>query len=436
MSSQYCIMNVAKRQRVDVRGLQKEANRELPEGKYKSNVDLSKSGQNVKLVYSADWNKSINDVLQKHGVKTRSNSTVLLTSVYSASPEWFAEHTREEAIEYFKSCLEYERSRGGEVISAIIHFDETTPHMQIATVPITTVAVTKSEPVQKRNEAGEPMFDATGNPIPERYESGKMAGKIKYAQIPVFDGDTPVTRSALNAKEIIGNRVKMSREQTRFHEMCGKSRGMERGKITLLTDEDAAEHIDEVRGRAKAEADAITKSAADSAAEIEQNARQEATAIKAKQASKWRQIHELTIKLEAALDDLSAADDDTPRGRWMKRKKNKDGRTMEDLYQRDMERLRQRTQEAKATAAKAVADEIPPEMLAVMQAAAEAPQEVVEAPSMPTPPQVERPLPQGLLDAMEAAASYTEPEPETTHGVKRIPSIIAKPVEETDYQYG
>ncbi len=88
-----CVMNMAKRHRADVKGLQQEVNREHDNAtKYKGEVDLAKSVDNAFLVKSDDWNKSGDDTLSTYGVKESRTSVVLVTSVYTASPEWFKEH--------------------------------------------------------------------------------------------------------------------------------------------------------------------------------------------------------------------------------------------------------------------------------------------------------------------------------------------------------
>ena len=58
-------------------------------------------------------------------------------------------------MQYFASCLQWEMDNKGQVINAVIHMDEDTPHMQVATVPIVAVSDMKSVPVMVKNEKGE-----------------------------------------------------------------------------------------------------------------------------------------------------------------------------------------------------------------------------------------------------------------------------------------
>lgn len=249
-----CVMNQAKRHRADVRGLQAEANREHDDKeRYKGDINLAKSVDNTYLVKSDDWNASIDETLERYGIKEASNSVVLVTSVYTASPEWFKTHTEDEARAYFEACLEYDRRTKGEVINAVIHWDETTPHMHVATVPVVEVQDEACTPIVVKDKDGNDMTDDKGEPIYERYDKGKSKGKVKYQRTKVVDdAGNPVTHMGLNAKQVFGNRVAMSRRQTEFYEECGKPFGMTRGEIRVEDTKDAKQRLSEAKYRAQA----------------------------------------------------------------------------------------------------------------------------------------------------------------------------------------
>jgi hypothetical protein len=61
---------------------------------------------------------------------------VAITGVYTASPEWFETHSREEMIAYFEDCLRFHDETYGRAFNAVIHLDETTPHLQVISVPL------------------------------------------------------------------------------------------------------------------------------------------------------------------------------------------------------------------------------------------------------------------------------------------------------------
>lgn len=241
MADNYCVMTMAKRHRSDVRGLQKEANREFEnDEKYKNNVDLSRTENNIYLVKSDDWHESIDSVLKANGIEERQNSVVMITSVYAVSSDWVKSHSKEQLMQYFSNCLQWESSNKGEVINAVIHLDEDSPHMQVATVPLTRVRDVKSEPVMVKNEKGEEV------------QALDKKGRKKYKNKPKTDENGNFSyHMGLSAKNVFGNKVKMSKMQTDFWQKCGKELGMDRGEIRIEDDEEAKKRLTEAQYKAE-----------------------------------------------------------------------------------------------------------------------------------------------------------------------------------------
>jgi hypothetical protein len=173
-------MNVDKQGRTAVYGLQIEANRKAGDGRVfdRSDIDTERTGENIFLRETENWNKYITREIKTAGLKERSNSKVLITGVYTASPDWFDGKTEEEVLSYFNDCLEYHDRTYGRAFNAVIHMDEKTPHMQVASVPI--------------------IED----------EKGKH----------------------LSAKIVMGGRVDYRKRQDQFYEQVGLSHGLERGE--------------------------------------------------------------------------------------------------------------------------------------------------------------------------------------------------------------
>lgn len=168
----FCVMNIQKRKRNDVSGIQKEATRTATE--YNNRVQPGMDIFNVNLIQSNNWMQDIQAEIDQAGAKTRSNSVVALDAIYTASGEFFKGKSNEENEQFFRDCLQFHQRKFGHVISAVIHYDETTPHLHILSVPLT--------------------------------QDGR-----------------------LSAREIIGNRANLSRMQTEFFEQVGKEHGLERG---------------------------------------------------------------------------------------------------------------------------------------------------------------------------------------------------------------
>lgn len=168
----YCIMRTEKRKRQDIAGLQREATRTAME--YNNQVTPGMEIYNQELVHSDAWLADIQREIDAAGAKTRSNSVVGLDTIYTASPEFFKLHDTQTIDKFFQDCLDYHRQRYGHVVSAVVHYDEQTPHMHIMSVPLTR------------------------------------------------DG-------RLSAREIVGGRAQMAHAQNIFFEQVGQRYGLERG---------------------------------------------------------------------------------------------------------------------------------------------------------------------------------------------------------------
>ena len=142
----YGIHRTEKRTRSSVYGLQIEANRTQEDhlkGRefHGSDIDWAKTNSNVFLIKNDNWNKTITETLKDNNIKERKTSVVLLDSIYTASAEFFEDKSKDEIIEYFKACLEFHnKTYGKHIISAVIHFDETSHsnniHMHVHTIPL------------------------------------------------------------------------------------------------------------------------------------------------------------------------------------------------------------------------------------------------------------------------------------------------------------
>ena len=168
----FCIMRTEKRKRTDLGGIQKENTRTATE--YNNKVSPGMDIFNVTLKESSNWLQDIDNEIKAAGAKTRSNSVLALDTLYTASPEFFQGKTNEQNDNFFKDCLQFHENHFGHIISAVIHYDETTPHLHIISVPLT--------------------------------EDGR-----------------------LSARDVIGNKAKMSKTQDAFFEQVGRGYGLERG---------------------------------------------------------------------------------------------------------------------------------------------------------------------------------------------------------------
>lgn len=187
MKAQYAILRFAKYKGPEIGHI--ESHNERTKEKYASNpdVDTSRSHLNFHLVtpqrkYRAESERQIAEA----GCRTRSDSVRVVEALVTASPEFFKGKKKAEVKAYFTEALDFIREHQDPktIISAVVHMDEKTPHMHLCFVPLT--------------------------------EDGR-----------------------LSAKEIVGNKKKLTQWQDRFWEhMVKKYPDLERGESASETGRD------------------------------------------------------------------------------------------------------------------------------------------------------------------------------------------------------
>ena len=138
--AKYAIMRFQKHKAQAVGSI--EAHNERTKTEYKSNpdIDLSRTKDNYNLIKrNSSYRELINKLIAIHKCKTRKDSVVLVETVVTASNEFFRKKSKKEIREFVEHALAfYEKNlTPGTIISAAVHLDETTPHMHLCFVPIT-----------------------------------------------------------------------------------------------------------------------------------------------------------------------------------------------------------------------------------------------------------------------------------------------------------
>lgn len=252
----FCIMRTEKRKRTDLGGIQKENTRTATE--YNNKVSPGMDILNVTLRESNNWLRDIDNEIKTAGARTRSNSVLALDTLYTASSEFFQGKTNEENDTFFRDCLKFHERHFGHIISAVIHYDETTPHLHVISVPLT--------------------------------QDGR-----------------------LSARDVIGNKAKMSKAQDEFFKQVGKGYGLERGihmdgqekKKHISAQEHELREIRQKIARGQEELEAVEHSV-ETARTRAQTARQTATELQ----KQVEQLQEERVKQHNSLKMLSASKTD------------------------------------------------------------------------------------------------------------------------------
>lgn len=129
-------MRGEKRKTGDVRGITAHIARTQPT----PNADVSQQHRNYAVVGPAwDDQKGINAAIEARTPKKyRKDAVRAIEYIVSASPEWFDANTGQQAALYFESAVDWFQDEYGadNVVSAVVHNDESSPHMHILVVPL------------------------------------------------------------------------------------------------------------------------------------------------------------------------------------------------------------------------------------------------------------------------------------------------------------
>ena len=117
------------------------AHNERTKEAYASNPDIDKSRtvQNYHLIAPRwSYGQEIRHRIRMAGCRVRKDSVKFVDTLVTVSPE-FARVHEAEMPEYFTRAFDFLKERVGEenIISAVVHMDEKTPHLHLCFVPLT-----------------------------------------------------------------------------------------------------------------------------------------------------------------------------------------------------------------------------------------------------------------------------------------------------------
>lgn len=138
--AQYAILRFEKHKGNPARPL--EAHHERQKEKYASNpdIDTSRSKYNFHIVKpEGRYYHFIQKRIEEAGCRTRKDSTKFVDTLITASPEFFEGKSPKTVQAFFQRAGEFLIDRVGRenIISAVVHMDEKTPHLHLAFVPLT-----------------------------------------------------------------------------------------------------------------------------------------------------------------------------------------------------------------------------------------------------------------------------------------------------------
>ena len=213
MKAQYAILRFAKYKGPEIGHI--ESHNERPKEKYASNpdVDTSRSHLNFHLVtpqrkYRAEAEKQIAEA----GCRTRSDSVRVVEALVTASPEFFKGKKKSEVKAYFTEALNFIRAHQDPktIISAVVHMDEKTPHMHLCFVPLTEDGRLSAKEIVGNKKKLTQWQDRFWEHMVKKYpdlERGESASETGRDHIPprVFKEMTRLTKQKAKLEELLSD---------------------------------------------------------------------------------------------------------------------------------------------------------------------------------------------------------------------------------------
>lgn len=210
---QFAILRFAKYKGPEISNI--EAHNERTKDEYASNPDIDKSRSclNFHLLeperkYRAEAERQIKDA----GCRTRSDSVRLVEALVTATPEFFKGKKKDEIKAYFQEALNFikQNQKPETVISAVVHMDEKTPHMHLSFVPLTEDGRLCAKEIVGNKKKLTQWQDRFWEHMVKKYpdlERGESAGETGRDHIPprVFKEMTRLTKQKAKLEELLSD---------------------------------------------------------------------------------------------------------------------------------------------------------------------------------------------------------------------------------------
>lgn len=200
--AQHAILRFAKYKGPEISRI--EAHNERTKESYASNpdVDTARSKQNFHLVtperkYRAEAERQI----AQAGCRTRSDSVRVVEVLFTASHDFFKGKSKGEIRAFFEECMAFlaQRQDPATYLSAVVHMDEKTPHMHLSFVPLTADGRLSAKEIVGNRQKLTQWQDAFWEHMVQKYpdlERGESASKTGRTHIPprIFKQATHLNR--------------------------------------------------------------------------------------------------------------------------------------------------------------------------------------------------------------------------------------------------
>lgn len=208
----YAILRFQKRKAGSVASCERHNERKKEAYKSNPDIDTERSKDNYHLVPPPryTYKKEINRMVKEAGCKVRRDSVMMVETLITASPEFMNSLPPEEQKEYFTRALEFLSERVGKqnILSAVVHMDEKTPHMHLSFVPLTADGRLSAKEIVGNKKKLTQWQDKFWEHMVRKYpdlERGESASQTGRDHIPprVFKEMTRLTKQKAKLEELL-----------------------------------------------------------------------------------------------------------------------------------------------------------------------------------------------------------------------------------------
>ena len=281
-----------------------EAHHERQKEQYASNpdIDTSRSKYNFHIVKpEGRYYHFIQSRIEQAGCRTRKDSTRFVDTLVTASPEFFKGKSPKEIQAFFQRAAEFLIGRVGKenIVSAVVHMDEKTPHLHLCFVPLTADGRLSAKDIIGNRKNLVKWQDEFWQHMVKQYpelERGESASQTGREHIPprIFKEMTQLTKQKEQLDALLVG----------INPFNGKSRAAEISKVLDSYIPNVARMKDQLRKYNVA----FTKTAAENEKLKEKNKTLSASLDKAKEGSVLKRLEDAKLRqdYEAALKTLDS----------------------------------------------------------------------------------------------------------------------------------
>jgi len=192
-----------------VTGIQIHDRREKEVSHTNKDIDWNKTNENIDLLqkqgkFRAIVKDRIDDLDLPRAI--RKDATVMVQTMITSDKTFFDKMNKLEQISFFEKSYDFIKNRYGErnMVSAIIHFDETTPHMHVNFLPVTDDGRLSARDLFSPAKLRQLQDDFNKNVNDNGYdlERGKLDSKRKHLNVEEFKLETKFSDLKLKEKEL------------------------------------------------------------------------------------------------------------------------------------------------------------------------------------------------------------------------------------------